>query len=504
MNLGGPMSVFGFNRPPGTWTAKERDKFFQYVRVNDYERDMRNYVETSRARAYLGKLESIFPEGGLNLYYEEPADPSYPLFMDIPPQTVGENNQPKWKKACRGEIPDIILSSVTSARGNEIISQYRVEEQSSFGQSHRSTPVSGVNISMGAAAVYTRYYAYYRSPKSGDIRLWSSMAGGEVDVPSEVFDSLYTEILAKSNEAIYDLASDIAEARETVDFLKKTILSGIKLIKKLKTLRERMVDPEKEIRDLVQWMKKTGRRSFSRREVPKHMDAAASYWLQYRYAVMPLMYSIQDALKAVRVSDDLMYQKFRAKRTDTSSSNQRLDTTFSLEKVTRYTARIYCRQTVDFAKLSNRFSLFIPTAVWEVVPWSFVIDWFVNVGEAIQALRPFSGETRKFTASISAEIQTIVKTNEVSDGRFLTEDDRYSLNDNIYYLSFDSNFSQYTKRSFIPGDQMVYQQTHQSYRRWLVKEGEYDISISFTDEVLSLVRRIDAVALIFVNLRSLK
>jgi hypothetical protein len=28
----------------------------------------------------------------------------------------------------------------------------------------------------------------------------------------------------------------------------------------------------------------------------------------------------------------------------------------------------------------------VPSSVWEIVPWSFIVDWFVNVGDYIQAL----------------------------------------------------------------------------------------------------------------------
>jgi hypothetical protein len=49
----------------------------------------------------------------------------------------------------------------------------------------------------------------------------------------------------------------------------------------------------------------------------------------------------------------------------------------------------------------------IPVTVWELVPWSFVVDWFVNVGDWIQAVTPNPSVTVK-----GSWTTTIVRTRD--------------------------------------------------------------------------------------------
>jgi hypothetical protein len=58
------------------------------------------------------------------------------------------------------------------------------------------------------------------------------------------------------------------------------------------------------------------------------------------------------------------------------------------------TAKIRCGQTVDYRNsIDLRVLQFggydILGTAWELIPYSFVVDWFINIGDSLQALQAF-------------------------------------------------------------------------------------------------------------------
>jgi hypothetical protein len=55
--------------------------------------------------------------------------------------------------------------------------------------------------------------------------------------------------------------------------------------------------------------------------------------------------------------------------------------------------RAYCHYKADMTYLPARdFGLTeLPLTAWELVPFSFVVDWFVNIGDWLEALTPKLG-----------------------------------------------------------------------------------------------------------------
>ena len=49
-------------------------------------------------------------------------------------------------------------------------------------------------------------------------------------------------------------------------------------------------------------------------------------------------------------------------------------------------------------------SFYVPLAIWEVVPYSFVVDWFVNVSDYIQAYRKSVGQNEVICSVISFSV----------------------------------------------------------------------------------------------------
>lgn len=118
-------------------------------------------------------------------------------------------------------------------------------------------------------------------------------------------------------------------------------------------------------------------------------------WLTYRYGFRPLLMDIEGTLKALNKKEKRGWTRAKASETlerTTSTpflySHGDLDTTFNLIRVHRFEAFAGVMfdanlTTSDYlgVNLSG-----IPLAAWELIPYSFVVDWFVNVGTFIEGL----------------------------------------------------------------------------------------------------------------------
>lgn len=167
-----------------------------------------------------------------------------------------------------------------------------------------------------------------------------------------------------------------------------------------------------------------GRPLLDRRGKPRHFDAkrivmtptskvnldeASKLWLEYRYGWCPLVYDIVDTLKAVYAADlrnQLLPREILISRGGEKATSSKTTTATKVAGGLTY----YTKVQADFEwsvrtyihyrwkapdgmlRRLNDFGLFdVPRAVWEVVPFSFVADWFVPIGDWLGALTPKIG-----------------------------------------------------------------------------------------------------------------
>lgn len=146
-------------------------------------------------------------------------------------------------------------------------------------------------------------------------------------------------------------------------------------------------------RTLERWKRQYGRNA---------TDAVGNIWLEARYGWVPFMKDVQDAVNTLMDlsgKPEALATKVTAKASQFSTNTQKDVLVYASDDP--YGIRVYCtvirtsledyRATWRFkarsADLPARFGLVNPLeVVWELVPFSFVADWFLPIGDYLAAL----------------------------------------------------------------------------------------------------------------------
>lgn len=194
----------------------------------------------------------------------------------------------------------------------------------------------------------------------------------------EYDDGMITSVLADANQGYWDLLTEMAELPETIRWAYDLIGQATAATKAARN--KEIVLRKKYERKLMTAVQFT--------------SAVASVWMQYRYAIKPLAYSLND------IQDVLLnyYHLFRTSRDyrDRSqnwvagvSTRASLNNLYSEVNVSECKLRAYIKRSYEasstLADLLRNYSINPVTTAWELVPLSFVADWFVNVGDFLAA-----------------------------------------------------------------------------------------------------------------------
>lgn len=115
-------------------------------------------------------------------------------------------------------------------------------------------------------------------------------------------------------------------------------------------------------------------------------------WLEFKYGWMPVLQDIHGAAKTLA---DIQY-KPRNQVFHSRVKSKSQWASGGMNGAIHYEAKAWCRVRVNTPSLAlgNKIGLLNPLAVaWELVPFSFVADWFVNIGDCIAESTAFTGLT---------------------------------------------------------------------------------------------------------------
>jgi hypothetical protein len=208
--------------------------------------------------------------------------------------------------------------------------------------------------------------------------------------PSAVF------ILSVQNQVRMDMVAKIRQAH--------TMLKGLVTLGELgESVRQVNGAGKALCRGLSNYLSDVSYMTKGRRFTPQNiMRNIGSKWLEYAFGWRPLIADIDDGMKAfdryqrtrppsVEVSSSrLSTEKTPAASMNFTYARHAIKLTPVLEKLYGY--KIYGRVGITntgMGSLAHNFGLkldeFVPTA-WELIPFSFLADYFVNIGAVVDAL----------------------------------------------------------------------------------------------------------------------
>lgn len=218
----------------------------------------------------------------------------------------------------------------------------------------------------------------------------------EVEQPSEAsYDPLLTEALGEAKEGAFYILLELAEAPKTVELFYSFA----------KNLRRR--------RD---WLTRQFRKKYrSKRDIKDAHRILGEMWLEYRYGWSQLVYSSEDILRAMEIlSTGKLFTVVTGKGFNSQTLTGEVSSlTYTLPFYafgrkyvgsTEVTATLEQRAAVSLQVLTAgaAFDTNLVALGWELVPYSFVVDWFVNTGDVARAVWPVASVAQ--TACTSSKL----------------------------------------------------------------------------------------------------
>ncbi len=288
---------------------------------------------------------------------------------------------------------------------------------------------SGSQVSVGQYydGSLNRYENFQQRFTNGPIResdadpIFKALSETPGAVPYNLVARCQTEALLKARNDYMQLGASLAEGRKTLNGLADTVVALYSAFRAAK--RGDLKALAKALSINHRWSNSPavpgGRFSRGLNKATREM---AGRWLEVQYAWLPLLSDLKAGYDAIagNSAQELGFSMFVTKRLkDTDSSSSTFEyanwlSTIKTEHEFECFVRLdYLLEVSAFRQL-DRFGLLNPVSVaWELVPFSFVVDWLLPIGDLLAACGPMPGltfrggsrtervlTTRKATASV--------------------------------------------------------------------------------------------------------
>lgn len=274
---------------------------------------------------------------------------------------------------------------------------------------------------------------------------FANFATCSVAGPEKGYDSVIIEALNRAADVNWDALTTLAESRETASTLVTLVRTGLELVRAakrldLKRLRKACKQASKR-RDLpARFRKKAKRASYNKGAA---ISSASEAWLTYRYGITPTLMDIQSIRKLLDEGIKTpMTRTIRAGRS--YDKNKKYETKLSGYKIRKMdvqrqvTERCMLTLSVKSPKWAtgSAFGVTSPmSTVWEIIPFSFVVDWFLPIGDWIRAM--------SVVPNVNFVRGSVSIANKANIG--ITIENQYQRSDNHYVATCSHRVTSYSR-----------------------------------------------------------
>lgn len=306
---------------------------------------------------------------------------SAPVIQNVYDNLGNVTSTYQWSPGGKVGTKDLIRDEVTPgyrkkrAKGEIIMNPVYISKES-------FDATTGGHIQVGPGLNYTGHVTI-----DGDIG--ADVAGSAGITFSQDTTRLSAIALTKAYSAMNScqiMSGEIlSDFGKTLSMLRRPFSGAIDLLGKMRSYRT--------------WLKK--RKSYN------EIKAISQTWLEYRYGWKPL---VMDGIEAINLTEKVKrrhesgFQVARGGASNARSASRSVNTniysgTYTAVGTATANEELAVSAGVLFSPLSTTMSeamsqalglnaRSIPSTVWEIIPFSFVADWFVNVGPWLEAVVP--------------------------------------------------------------------------------------------------------------------
>lgn len=293
-----------------------------------------------------------------------------------------------WSNWIGGIRTTVTLSSIVTKGGPVANWERKIREVRSA-----TTSLNAVETSSTLA---TQDYAFLRRDRLNNSGQWieRELTGSFGATSTQPLDPATFIIAHVKNQAINDINQQIRDAQTALQGLVSAGEMG-ETVRMVNGAGRALFGRTK---DYLQGLSGLGRRL-----TPQQLSRAiAEKWLGYNFGVKPLISDIDSGLKGlinlrlgrppvVHLRASSKSSELNLITTDNSTYDQTFDVIRTVERRSRYECRIYgvyALESLTPHPISHEFgwtpSEFAPT-LWELIPYSFLADYFANIGSIIDA-----------------------------------------------------------------------------------------------------------------------
>lgn len=233
-------------------------------------------------------------------------------------------------------------------------------------------------------------YAAHDSRWTGSfVPNWTGQTLFVPELTDSLRDAAVLSAAANASQAAFDVSTWLGEFNDTVGTMKQ--VGGL-----FATATSRMAEVAYDLARIARSSRKPKALKKFKGNPRSAFDQFSDLWLLGRYGIRPLIYDFYSAQKAMEV---LMKGTtiVRGRGRTTESDGDSVVTTGTLDAQTdvtwaetltwerSYNGFAYCQ----FSSSKQAAFQFNPlVTAWELTPYSFIIDWFIDVGSWVQTLTP--------------------------------------------------------------------------------------------------------------------